>query len=210
MQHSELKDPFQRQAPFYVLVETHGSNYAHDDEKITLFLERVVESEVVQEGTIAQDQTQQKYFWDIRESIPEACSKEGGIYKYDLSVPVEHLYQVVLDMRQRLRKQGLYDPELDGKVKHIVGFGHVGDGNLHMNIMTSGRTKDIDQAIEPFVYETIKKYEGSISAEHGLGQVKNEYLEYSKSREFIDIMRGVKKLFDPKGILNPGKYFPTK
>jgi FAD/FMN-containing dehydrogenase len=86
----------------------------------------------------------------------------------------------------------------------------MGDGNLHMNIMTTGRTKEIDEAIEPFVYEITQQREGSISAEHGLGQVKNEYLGYSKSAEFIDTMRQIKKVFDPHGILNPYKYFPLK
>jgi D-lactate dehydrogenase (cytochrome) len=202
------REPFEQQTPFYVLIETQGSVKEHDDEKLSMFLEKVMEEEVVQDGILAQDGNQQKLFWDIREGIPEACQKEGGIYKYDLSVPVSQLYSVVLNMRDQLREKKLYHPESPAPVKHVVGFGHMGDGNLHMNIMTTGRTKEIDQAIEPFVYEITQKNEGSISAEHGLGQVKNQYLEFSKSPEFIAVMRQIKKVFDPKGILNPYKYFP--
>lgn len=82
----------------------------------------------------------------------------------------------------------------------------VGDGNLHLNIITTERSEKIQKAIEPFIYELTKKNEGSISAEHGLGLMKAPYIQYSKSKEMIEIMRGVKKMFDPKGIMNPYKY----
>lgn len=115
-------------------------------------------------------------------------------------------------MRARLRDLGLYHPETpdEGLVKQIIGFGHIGDGNLHLNIMTKERTKELEDAIEPYVYELVKANDGSISAEHGLGVMKSEYLGYSKSPNSIEMMKKVKKLFDPNGILNPYKYFPTR
>ncbi|KAJ3338785.1 hypothetical protein HDU91_001125, partial [Kappamyces sp. JEL0680] len=168
---ANARDPFETQTPFYVLVETQGSNKEHDDAKLDAFLTTLMEESIVADGVLAQDSTQASLFWEIREGIPEACSKEGGMYKYDLSVPVSQLYTIVLDMRDRLRQLGYYHPEQaeGGAVKQIVGFGHMGDGNLHLNIMTTGRTPEITQAIEPYVYEITKANEGSISAEHGLG-----------------------------------------
>ncbi|KAJ3280090.1 hypothetical protein HK104_000909 [Borealophlyctis nickersoniae] len=202
------RDPFDAQTPFYVLIETSGSNKDHDDEKLAAFLEAVISDGVVEDGALAQDTTQASAFWSMREGIPEACAKEGGNYKYDLSVPVPELYRVVETMREHLASKGLYAENGSGSVKNIVGFGHMGDGNLHLNITTTGWSKELDKAIEPFVYEVVQKHSGSISAEHGLGLMKAPYLGYSKSPEFIAVMKRVKDLFDPKGILNPYKYFP--
>ena len=202
-----VRDPFEAQVPFYVLIETQGSSKEHDDAKLDTYLTKLMEDGVVSDGVVAQDQSQASLFWEIREGIPEACSKEGGMFKYDLSVPVTELYTIVLDMRSKLRDLGLYHPESKGPVKHIVGFGHMGDGNLHLNIMTTGRTKELTEAIEPFIYELTKANDGSISAEHGVGVMKAPYLKYSKSQDMIELMKNIKKMFDPKGILNPFKYF---
>ena len=202
---ANAREPFDSQTPFYVLVETQGSNKEHDDAKLDQFLTTLMEDEIVSDGVVAQDSTQAALFWEIREGIPEACSKEGGMYKYDLSVPVSELYNIVLDMRKRLEELGFYQ-KARGAVRHVVGFGHMGDGNLHLNIMTSGRTKQITDAIEPFVYEITSAHNGSISAEHGLGVMKAPYLGYSKSQDMISMMKQIKTMFDPKGILNPYKF----
>jgi D-lactate dehydrogenase (cytochrome) len=210
IKHGIAPNPFIQPMEFYVLIETNGSKKEHDDEKLEIFLEKVMEKELVMDGVLAQDNSQQSLFWSIREGISEACSKEGGMFKYDLSVPLNDLYSIVTDMKKRLEDVGIYKADGKGSVKHIVGFGHMGDGNLHLNIMTTGRTNEIKSAIEPFVYEVTSKLEGSISAEHGVGQMKSNYLGYSKSKDFIEIMKQVKKLFDPNEILNPYKYFPNK
>jgi D-lactate dehydrogenase (cytochrome) len=206
LEHS--REPFETQSPFYVLIETQGSNKEHDDEKLEGFLEKLLKEDVISDGVLAQDTAQTKMFWEMREGITEACGKEGGLYKYDLSVPVNRLYSLVLDMRMRLRDMGLYHPDTnaDGAVKHIIGFGHMGDGNLHLNIMTKGRSPELQSAIEPYIYELTQKNEGSISAEHGLGQMKAKYIGYSKQHEMIEYMKKVKAMFDPNGILNPYKY----
>ena len=211
LKHIEnARDPFESQVPFYVLIETQGSTKEHDDSKLDSYLTKLMEDGVVCDGVVAQDQSQATLFWEIREGIPEACTKEGGMYKYDLSVPVPELYTIVLDIRSKLRDLGLYHPESKGPVNHVVGFGHMGDGNLHLNIMTTGRTKELTEAIEPYIYELTKANEGSISAEHGVGVMKVPYLGYSQSDEMIHWMKEIKKMFDPKGILNPYKYFESK
>ncbi|KAI8896219.1 hypothetical protein BC833DRAFT_598282 [Globomyces pollinis-pini] len=213
LKHLEhTREPFTTQSPFYILIETQGSKKEHDDAKLEQFLEKILEGELIADGVLAQDQTQQNLFWEIREGISEACGKEGGVFKYDLSVPVTELYTLVLNMRQHLRDAGLYHPDQEqpGPVRYVVGFGHIGDGNLHLNIMTGTRTPEIEAAIEPYVYEITEANQGSISAEHGLGLMKAPYLNYSKSEPMIELMRHIKSLFDPKGILNPYKYFPEK
>ncbi|KAG0293495.1 hypothetical protein BGZ98_002150, partial [Dissophora globulifera] len=173
-------DPLQTQHPFYVLVETSGSNKDHDDEKLGTFLENLMTDDVVQDGVVAQDSTQIQNLWAIREGIPEACSKAGAIYKYDISMPVPVLYEAVEDVRRHLVK---HDAIGAGKrFTSVIGYGHVGDA----------------------------KHAGSVSAEHGLGVQKNNRLHYSKSPSMIQLMRKIKHLIDPNGIMNPYKYLPDK
>ena len=119
-------NPLQPAHDFYVLIETSGSNKDHDDEKLSNYLEGLMSDEIVQDGVVAQDTAQVRNLWAIREGIPEACSKSGAVYKYDISMPVPVLYQMVEDMRDRLEKAGAVG---DGKlVKSVIGYGHVGDG----------------------------------------------------------------------------------
>lgn len=79
-----MKNPFAEPSPFYILIETHGSNTAHDTEKLSTFLENLMEKEIIVDGSVAQDESQVKGMWAIREGIPEACSKDGVVYKYDV------------------------------------------------------------------------------------------------------------------------------
>jgi D-2-hydroxyglutarate dehydrogenase len=90
----------------------------------------------------------------------------------------------------------------------VLGYGHLGDGNLHLNILSSKYSDNILAQIEPFVYEWTAGHRGSISAEHGLGQMKAEKIHYSKSPEAVQLMASIKKLVDPNSILNPYKVLP--
>ncbi|KAG0201365.1 hypothetical protein BGX28_005790 [Mortierella sp. GBA30] len=201
-------DPLESPHPFYVLIETSGSNKDHDDEKLNNYLEGLLTDDIVQDGVVAQDTTQFKNLWAIREGIPEACSKTGTVYKYDLSIPVPVFYQMVEDMRVRLDKAGVLGE--DKSVDCVVGFGHIGDGNLHLNIAAKRYSEEVTKIIEPYVYEWTAKHAGSISSEHGLGVFKSPYLHYSKSPSMIQLMRRVKEMMDPNGIMNPYKYLPEK
>ncbi|KAK7469895.1 hypothetical protein BaRGS_00036115, partial [Batillaria attramentaria] len=138
--------------------------------------------------------------WSLRERLAEALLHDGYCYKYDVSLPLSALYQLVVDMRQRL----------EGAATHVVGYGHVGDGNLHLNVTSpeySQRTMDL---IEPFIYDWVSKQKGSISAEHGLGFKKRDFIYHSKSTSAITLMKQIKNLVDPKGIMNPYKLLPSK
>lgn len=199
MQHLEgVQNPLPASPyKFYVLVETTGSDESSDKTKLEAFLLRSMEDGLVADGVIAQDISQASNFWRIREGISEASVKVGAVYKYDLSITVEKLYDIVEEMRCRL-----------GDNAEVLGYGHLGDGNLHLNIVSSKYDDNILAQIEPFVYEWTSAQRGSISAEHGLGLMKAEKIHYSKSPEAVQLMASIKKLLDPKSILNPYKVLP--
>lgn len=127
--HTGNKRPLEGEHPFYCLVETSGSNGEHDNEKLEKFLEHVMGEEIVADGVVAQDDTQIAELWGWRERITESIGHGGGTYKYDLSIPLKDLYQLIEDARERLASSGLTG---EGKnVLGVVGFGHMGDGNIH-------------------------------------------------------------------------------
>lgn len=155
-----------------------------------------METEVVTDGVLAENETQIQNLWSWRETIPEATKHWGGIYRYDVSIPLPQLYDLVNDTREHLTKKGLIGGP-DAPVVDAVGFGHMGDGNLHLNVATRGYFKEVEQALEPFVFEWIQKVNGSISAEHGLGLAKREFIGYSRDETSVRLMRDIKKLYDP-------------
>ncbi|KAH9937580.1 FAD-binding domain-containing protein [Fomitopsis serialis] len=196
-------------ADCFVLVETSGSNREHDEQdtaaqKLNKLLEDLMEQEpsLINTGVLATSPAQFSSLWAIREGLTEAVGKEGKAYKYDISVPQVKFKEVLDITRDHLASKGLMHDEA---VKHVVGYGHVGDGNLHLNVVANAYTPEIEAALEPFVYELVAKYQGSISAEHGIGVMKTHALPYSKNAVSIEWMKRVKNLFDPNGIMNPGK-----
>ncbi|KAF7120486.1 hypothetical protein RHSIM_Rhsim13G0235800 [Rhododendron simsii] len=139
--------------------------------------------------------------------VPEALMKAGAVYKYDLSLPIEKMYDLVEEMRMIL-----------GPAAKVVGYGHLGDGNLHFNISLPEYDDTVLGQVEPFVYEWTSKHRGSIRAEHGLGLMKANKIHYSKSTESVSLLEimdnvhlmvSIKKLLDPNGILNPYKVLPS-
>ncbi|TVY50949.1 putative D-lactate dehydrogenase, mitochondrial [Lachnellula cervina] len=200
------KRPLESEHPFYCLIETSGSNSEHDNEKLEKFLEDVMEKEIVSDGVVAQGQTQVKELWGWREGVPECLGHWGGVYKYDLSIPINELYALVEETREIIHKSGLLGDTNEHPVVDVVGYGHMGDSNLHLNVAVRTYDKRVEKTLEPFVYEWIAKRNGSISAEHGLGLAKKNYIGYSRSDTMIKLMKQIKNLYDPNGIMNPYKY----
>eukprot|EP00939_MAST-03C_sp_MAST-3C-sp1_P003768 g3768.t1 len=209
---AKLPSPFGEDVcyPFYVLVETSGTVERHDREKLDAFLERWMTETMAAElddglvdGVVAQDQTQAQCLWHIRESIASGCVRRGLTYKYDLSLPMDKMYEIVDILRERLSMDGGDD---DDRVLGVVGYGHLGDCNLHLNVVVPEHDPEVFDLLEPFLFDWTTTHKGSISAEHGVGQCKNEYLSaHVKPAAEVALMRAMKSTFDPDGILNPYK-----
>lgn len=191
---------------FYVVIETAGSNAAHDNEKLEGFLSTVTDAGTVQDGVVAADVKQARHLWRLREDVSVAISQRGHVYKYDLSFPLPHMYDIVEVMREKLA------PWRASHGVVPVGYGHLGDSNLHLNISTPSRNQpyhdQLLQEIEPFVFEFTLQHKGSVSAEHGLGQAKSSWLDRAKPAPATALMRQLKSILDPHGILNPCKVIP--
>ena len=194
-----VRDPLPgSQSPFYVLVETAGV----DAESAALgrleaFLEACAGAGELSDGAVAQDGAQAKGFWRLREGVNESLARSGYVYKYDLSVPVDAMYGLVEATRARV-----------GGAAAVFGYGHVGDGNLHLNVTTPEFCERTAALLEPFVYEWTAEHNGSVSAEHGVGLMKVGALRYTKSEAAVSAMRAIKQTLDPRGILNPYKVLP--
>lgn len=206
-QSTANKYPLEGEYPFYCLIETSGSNAEHDMAKLEAFLEHIMGEGIVADGVLAQDETQFQSLWRWREGITESLSHLGGTYKYDVSIPLPELYQLVDDCRDRLTSLGLVSEDDESKpVRAVVGYGHMGDSNLHLNVSVREYTKEVEKAIEPWVYEWIQQRSGSISAEHGLGLAKKEFIGYSQNDTMVKLMKQLKDLYDPVSLLPSGVY----
>merc|ERR1719265_226725 len=173
---ANIRDPLTDAHPFYVLIETSGSDEGHDEEKLHRFLEAAMSAAVVSDGVVAQDHTQARALWRLREGISDAMTAAGYVYKYDVSLPLARMYELVEAATLRLEEHGLAD------TAKLAGYGHLGDANLHLNVVsTTGRDDKLHSLLEPWLFEWVAETRGSISAEHGLGQCKPEYLHLSKA-----------------------------
>jgi len=194
--------PIETTYPFYVVIETQGSSEEHDQAKLTQFLADGMAAGIVADGTLAQSGKDAKALWAWREDAPLAMAKLGHVYKYDISLPVPLMYALVEATRARLAAHGRGDA-----LAH--GYGHLGDGNVHLNVVVpSGPDPAVAAILEPFVYEWAHDHRGSVSAEHGIGQAKRSVLHLTKGPECIAMMQALKALLDPRGILNPHKVLP--
>ena len=198
----KLSAPLTVRTPYYVLLEFEHSDEADFQHALTLF-EQCHDKGLVVDGVISQSTSQAQNLWRLREDISESLSFEQP-YKNDISVRVSHLPNFI-DAVQALVTTDY--PEFE-----VVWYGHIGDGNLHLNILKPDNltVETFNQQCERVsikLAELIETYGGSISAEHGVGLVKKKLLRYSRSDAEIALMRQVKGVFDPNGTLNPGKIF---
>ncbi|MGE4131663.1 MAG: FAD-binding oxidoreductase [Bdellovibrionales bacterium] len=200
--HHDLKAPFSERHPYYLLVEIENLNPETEEKAMGQF-EHGLEEGWVLDGIQAQTPAQARDLWRLREDISEATSPHSP-YKNDISVRISKVPEFLSEMDGILRQQY---PQFEA-----VWFGHIGDGNLHINIL---KPKDMSKddflkechRVDKVMFEMIERFGGSVSAEHGVGLTKKPYLHHSRSPAEIEIMRGIKKVFDPDGILNPGKVF---
>lgn len=198
----DVPAPFETECPFYALLEFEASTEERAEQALATF-EHCVEQGWVLDGVMSQSEQQLQNLWKLREYISETIS-HWTPYKNDVSVTIG---KVPAFLREIDAIVGEHYPDFE-----IVWFGHIGDGNLHLNILKpDAMAKDEFFAkcatVNKWVFEIVQKYNGSISAEHGVGMTKRDYLGYSRSEAEIAYMKAVKAVFDPNGIMNPGKIF---
>jgi len=150
--------------------------------------------------------------WRLREEIASGFIKFGYTFKYDVSLPSQHFYKLVEETKNRI-KQSTELSDSEKKTLKVGGYGHIGDGNLHLNVAMPGYEDSplhdkVESLLEPYVFDYIRGVRGSVSAEHGIGLQKSKYLSFSKSGPMIDYMQHIKHVFDPNGIMNPYKVLP--
>lgn len=195
--YSELEPPLSEPAPYYILIDVFISDAKQGREKLEALLMQCLEENEIVDGALASSETERQKFWQIRENFEPEQNKFDTIYGYDVSLPIEAMEKYVEVVNKALVSQ-FPDAEL-------YAYGHVGDGNLHFSVYP-GEAKDFD-AVNDIIYSPLKDLHASVSAEHGIGLEKKAYLGLTRSKTEIDLMRRMKIMMDPNGILNPGKLF---
>ncbi|MBQ0763510.1 FAD-binding oxidoreductase [Marinobacter psychrophilus] len=200
--HGQVKAPFDTEAPYYALLEFEAVSEQVMEQAMELF-ERCMENGWVLDGVISQSETQAQSLWLLRERISESIAPRIP-YKNDISVVVSRVPGFLEEINQVVSD---HYPDFE-----IIWFGHIGDGNLHLNILKPEDMAKEDffekcQKVNKWVFEIVERYQGSVSAEHGVGMTKKAYLQYTRSEAEIAYLRGIKQVFDPNGIINPGKIF---
>lgn len=200
--NTSLKSPLESQPAFYLLIEFE--TYQDADLEVALHtFETCVEKDWAIDGIMSQNPKQAKELWNFRENISESISPFSP-YKNDVSVSISNVPAFMKSVDKVLSTEY---PDIE-----VVWFGHIGDGNLHINILKpESLSKETFlehcREVDSLLYTEIQSFKGSISAEHGVGLSKKSFLHFTRSSSEINIMKGIKSVFDPDGILNPGKIF---
>ncbi|MBR1160232.1 MULTISPECIES: FAD-binding oxidoreductase [Bradyrhizobium] len=197
----DIRDPLTSKHPWYVLMELSSSR---DDARDTLeaILAQGMEDGIVDDAVIAANLSQRQAFWKLRDEMSAAQKPEGGSIKHDISVPVAAVPAFIEEANAAVVKL------IPGS--RPVPFGHLGDGNIHYNVSQPVGANAADflarwHDVNAVVFEIVLRMGGSISAEHGIGVLKRDELPDVKDKVAIELMRQVKAMLDPLGIMNPGK-----
>ena len=198
-----VRDPLEAAHAWYVLCELTSARAADPcDAMLAECLEPALEAGLVADAVVVRNERERSALWKLRETIPEAQRRDGASLKHDISVPVAAIPAFIERAGHWVR-----DHVPDGR---LVAYGHVGDGNLHFNInqaSAAGRAAFLarGEAVKRAIHDLVREFDGSISAEHGIGRLKVAELERYAPPVELELMHAVKRAFDPNGILNPGK-----
>lgn len=187
---------FSKQFPLYLLIE-RSSNDQNNFDEFCDFLD--VNLNANNDCVVSQDETTFNKLWSYREKISESSSKQGICFKYDVSLNLQNFSELIEVIKNKIQNKAI-----------VLSYGHVGDYNLHLNVCYDKFIKDenyktIENILEPYIFEYLNSINGSISAEHGVGQAKAKYLNLSQSQTSINTMKNIKLSLDKNLILNPGK-----
>ena len=183
--------------PYYVLIEQLGSD---EESGVALFehvLGAALEENIIADAVIAKSHGERGAIWSLRDDVAQ-CMRNAPIFTFDVSLPIVEMEAYLADVRSRLFGNW-------GEKTSLMVFGHLGDCNLHLIIgVGDGSAR---HAVEAIIYGALEGRSGSVSAEHGIGLEKRNYLPLSRSEAEISLMRQLKRALDPRNILNPGKIF---
>lgn len=193
------KPPLARDQPYYAIIESLGANQERDAALFESALLSATEKNLIADAVIAQSQRESEDIWAIREDLEHIVRDLQPFHAFDISLSVGDMEEYMKRVATRVREQWS-----DGGIAFL---GHVGDGNLHIGI--GAGSADDNERVEACVYEPLRDFGGSISAEHGIGLEKKPWFDISRNADERDVMLDIKRLFDPNGILNPGKIFDT-
>ncbi len=191
--------PVQKGYPYYVLIESLGGEAGTDGERFRQILEAALEDGDIIDAAIAKSQDECKKIWALRDDVAQVMQL-APIFTFDVSLPIRHMEDYVAGVRAALRSQW-------PNARTLV-FGHMGDGNLHVIVSVGEHDAQTRHRVELTVYEPLAACGGSISAEHGIGLQKRDYLSLSRSSAELALMSRMKRMLDPDNILNPGKIIP--
>jgi len=181
--------------PYYVLLETEGSDAEREEELFMSVLGGLMEEGHIADAVIAQSSQQAAQIWEMRDDVETLVHNISPVAVFDVSLPIREMETYVQTVEAAVKQRF---PKA-----RLVAFGHLGDGNIHLGV---GPAED-KHAVETIVYDELAKINGSVSAEHGIGMEKREFLPCSRSPAEIAVMRSLKQALDPKHLLNPGKVF---
>ena len=202
--YPQQRVPLWQDAPYCVLLENsdHESEN-HARAQFEKLLETAFDKGCISDAVVAENLTQANQLWHVRESIPMAQAEEGLNIKHDISIAVSRIPEFVATT------DALLEAAIPGA--RLVNFGHLGDGNLHYNVQapvdgdSQAFLRDWEAQVNTMVYDSVARFDGSISAEHGVGSLKLDKLEHHKSPVALGMMRAIKQALDPQGLMNPGR-----
>jgi FAD/FMN-containing dehydrogenase len=189
-----LAAPLAPGASFYLLIESMGIDEQHDRAVFENLLENLMEKELLSDGVVAKSDKECELFWEIRDEVEPVLN---SAYTFDVSLRSADAGDYVVQTERSLQ-QHFADAE-------VIAFGHLGDNNVHLSIKLGEMNARNRRIVDDVVYEELAAFDGAISAEHGIGLEKRDYLAVTRSNTEIELMRSLKRTLDPDNILNPGK-----
>lgn len=201
LKHRGLKNPLSSTYSAYALIECEVTHSAQREEIQQVFLQ-AFEQQLIVDVVVSESSAQAEELMNLRDLISETLSQHHTLHKNDIAVPIPAIPAFIQDLHALLEKRY---PDFQ-----VALFGHVGDGNIHVNVLKpQNLSEELFRAqcheADHDIFSLIQQHKGTISAEHGIGLLKADFLSYTRSTAEIALMRGIKKLFDPQAILNPGK-----
>jgi FAD/FMN-containing dehydrogenase len=192
--------PLPHGSPYYVLVETLGSDPDRDSDDFERVLTEVFEQGLASNAVLPKSQRERNAVWEIRDEVLDLFHL-GPLIPFDISITIDRMEDFVADLRAQMDR--IED-------SFCIVFGHIGDCNLHVVLGNRSSDKFDHHALEELLYATVQRFRGAVSAEHGIGLAKREYLSCSRSEAELQLMASLKNMLDPQNILNPGKIIPAE